>query len=162
MGHQLTLKASKFTPVDKDLIPTGELKAVAGTPFDFLNSTSIGSRIDQADEQLKMGGGYDHNWALDKGLTQRPERVALVEDSGSGRTLEVLSTEPGLQMYTGNFIDGAAKGKGACIYRMGDGFVLEPQKFPDTPNWPEFGSARVDPGKPYRHTMVLRMGVMPR
>jgi galactose mutarotase-like enzyme len=95
-------------------------------------------------------------WVLDKGRTATPELVARAEDPVSGRTMEVLSTEPGLQMYTGNFLDGTNPGKGGCLYRMGDGFVLEPQVFPDTPNRPQFGFARVDPGKPYRHVMVLR------
>ncbi len=163
MGQRLTIPAGRYTPVDETLIPTGELRPVEGSVFDFRTGRVLADGLrDGGDEQIGIGRGYDHNWALDKGQTQRPERVALVEHPASGRTLEVLSTEPGLQMYTGNFIDGAAKGKGACIYRMGDGFVLEPQKFPDTPNQPQFGSARVDPGKPYRHTMVLRMGVMPR
>jgi aldose 1-epimerase len=159
MGNLLTMSASRYTPVDASLIPTGELAPVAGTPFDFRTAKSLSSGLrDATNPQILIGRGFDHNWVLDKGLTAEPELIARVEDPDSGRTMEVLSTEPGLQMYTGNFIDGTNVGKGGCLYRMGDGYVLEPQKFPDTPNQPAFGSARLDPGQTYRHVMVLRPG----
>jgi len=158
MRQVLTMPASRYNPVDATLIPTGELRAVKGTVFDFTRGRVVGAGLrDANDEQIRIGRGYDHNWVLDKGQTAKPELAARVVDPASGRVLEVLSTEPGLQMYTGNFIDGANIGKGGCLYRMGDGFVLEPQKFPDTPNRPEFGSARLDPGQTYRHTMILRV-----
>jgi aldose 1-epimerase len=158
MTGRLTMPASRYTPVDEALIPTGELAPVKGTAFDFTKGRVLVDALREGkNEQLRIGRGYDHNWVLDKGLTREPGLAARVEDPASGRVLEVLSTEPGLQMYTGNFIDGSNLGKGGCIYRMGDGFVLEPQKFPDAPNQPSWDSARVDPGKPYRHVMVLRL-----
>ena len=158
MHQRLTMPASRYTPVDETLIPTGELRAVRGTVFDFTRGRVLGAGLrDGNDAQIRIGRGYDHNWVLDKGQTATPQLAARVLDPASGRVLEVLSTEPGLQMYTGNFLDGSNIGKGGCVYRMGDGFVLEPQKFPDAPNRPEFGSARLDPGQTYRHTMVLRV-----
>ena len=160
MGQRLTIPASRYTPVDESLIPTGELRPVKGTVFDFTRPRTLAEGLrDGRDPQIAIGRGYDHNWVLTKGQTAQPELAAHVEDPGSGRVLEVLSTEPGLQLYTGNFLDGTDIGKQACVYRMGDGFALEPQKFPDTPNQPGFGSARIDPGKPYRHVMILRMKV---
>ena len=160
MGHLLTIPAKAYTPVNAALIPTGELRPVAGTVFDFRRPRVIGEGLrDGSDEQIRFGLGYDHNFALDKGVTARPELAARLEDPGSGRVLEVLSTEPGLQFYTGNFLDGTNAGKSSHLYRMGDGIALEPQKFPDAPNQPGFVSARVDPGKPYRHVMVYRLSV---
>ena len=111
------------------------------------------------DAQIKIGRGYDHNFAIDEGLTAEPKLMARLSDPVSGRVLEVLSTEPGLQLYTGNFLDGTLIGKEGHIYRMGDGIALEPQKFPDAPNQPNFVSARVNPGKPYRHVMIYRVSV---
>ena len=161
MGQILTMPASRYTPVDETLIPTGELKPVKGSVFDFTRGRVLAAGLrDANDAQIRIGRGYDHNWVLDKGQTVKPELAARVLDPASGRVLEVLSTEPGLQMYTGNFIDGTNIGKGGCVYRMGDGFVLEPQKFPDTPNRPEFGSARLNPGETYRHTMILRVSAV--
>jgi len=158
MHQRLTMPASRYTPVDDSLIPTGELKPVRGTVFDFTHGRVLADGLrDGNDAQIRIGRGYDHNWVLDKGQTATPQLAARVLDPASGRVLEVLSTEPGLQMYTGNFLDGSNVGKGGCVYRMGDGFVLEPQKFPDTPNRPEFGSARLNPGETYRHTMILRV-----
>jgi aldose 1-epimerase len=157
MADLLTIPASRYTPVDKTLIPTGELAPVAGTAFDFRKAKPLSDGLRNAnDPQIRIGRGFDHNWVLDKGTTAEPQIIARVQDSISGRAMEVLSTEPGLQMYTGNFIDGTNVGKGGCLYRMGDGYVLEPQKFPDTPNQPKFGSARLNPGDTYRHVMVLR------
>ena len=159
MADLLTIPASRYTPVDQTLIPTGELAPVAGTPFDFRKAKALSDGLRNAsDAQILIGRGFDHNWVLDKGQTAEAAFIARVEDPASGRAMEVLSTEPGLQMYTGNFIDGTNVGKGGCLYRMGDGYVLEPQKFPDTPNQPKFGSARLNPGETYRHVMVLRLG----
>jgi aldose 1-epimerase len=162
MGHWLMLPASRYTPVDDALIPTGELRAVAGTVFDFREPRLVEQGLrDGTDAQIVIGRGYDHNWALDKGATATPELAARLVDPVSGRVLDVLSTEPGLQLYTGNFLTGTVAGKGGTVYRMGDGIALEPQKFPDTPNRPAFGSARVEPGKPYRHQMIYRVYTVP-
>jgi aldose 1-epimerase len=157
LSAKLTMPAGRYTPVSEALIPNGELRLVEGTLFDFRG----GRMMDQAlryglDEQLRIGRGYDHNFVLDKGQTAEPGLAARVEDPASGRVLEILTTDPGVQLYTGNFLDGTNLGKNGCVYRMGDGFALEPQKFPDTPNQPQFGSARVDPSQPYRHVMIIR------
>ena len=160
LGHLLTIPAKAYTPVDASLIPTGELKPVAGGVFDFRNARRVADGIrDGRDPQIVAGRGYDHNWALDKGVTKKPELAARLEDPVSGRVLEVLTTEPGVQFYAGNFLDGTLVGKSGHLYRMGDGIALEPQKFPDAPNKPGFVSARVDPGKPYHHAMVYRLSV---
>jgi len=160
MGHLLTIPAKAFTPVDSKLIPTGELRPVEGTVFDFRKARLIGQDLrDGREEQIRFGLGYDHNFALDKGVTATPQLAARLEDPASGRVLEVLTTEPGVQFYTGNFLDGTFYGKSGHLYRQGDGIALEPQKFPDAPNKPGFVSARVDPGKPYRHVMVYRLSV---
>ncbi|MDF0542893.1 galactose mutarotase [Sphingobium sp. H39-3-25] len=161
-GHLLTIPAKAYTPVNKSLIPTGELRAVEGTVFDFRQPRRVVDGIrDGRDEQIRFGQGYDHNFALDKGLTKTPELAARLEDPQSGRVLEVLTTEPGVQFYTGNFLDGTFVGKQGHLYRMGDGIALEPQKFPNAPNQPSFISARVDPGKPYRHVMIYRLSSRP-
>ena len=158
--QRLTIPATRYTPVDAALIPTGEMKPVAGTVFDFTQGRSLGDGIrDGRDPQIVIGRGWDHNFALDKGVTAAPQLAARLEDPASGRVLEVLSTEPGLQFYSGNFLDGTLIGKSGHVYRMGDGVALEPQKFPDTPNQPAFGSARVEPGSPYRHRMIYRVSV---
>ena len=157
-GHLLTIPARAITPVDANLIPTGIVREVEGTVFDFRKPRRIADGIrDGRDQQIQFGRGYDHNFALDAGLTAVPKLAARLEDPVSGRMLEVLSTEPGLQLYTGNFLDATVTGKQGHIYRMGDGIALEPQKFPDTPNKPCFGSARIDPDKPYRHLMIYRL-----
>ncbi len=159
-GQLLTIPARTYTPVDAALIPTGELKPVAGTVFDFRAPRLIAAGLrDGRDPQIALGRGYDHNFALDKGQTSSPELAARLEDPASGRVLEVLSTEPGLQFYSGNFLDGTITGRSGRIYRMGDGIALEPQKFPDAPNQASFASARVEPGKPYRHVMIYRLSV---
>lgn len=156
----MTIPAARYTPVNAALIPTGELKPVAGSVFDFTRPRAIGQSIrDGRDPQIVIGRGYDHNFVLDAGRTAQPKLAARVEDPVSGRVLEVLSTEPGVQFYSGNFLDGTFVGKQGHVYRMGDGFALEPQTFPDTPNQPAFGSARVDPGKPYHHQMIYRVSV---
>ena len=160
MGHRLTIPAKAITPVDANLIPTGALRPVAGTVFDFRAGRTVADGLrDGRDPQIVMGRGYDHNFALDKGTTATPGLAARLEDPVSGRVLEVSTTEPGVQFYTGNFLDGTYIGKGRHVYRMGDGIALEPQKFPDSPNKPAFASPRVDPGKPYRHVMIYKLSV---
>ena len=159
----LTIPAGHYTPVNDKLIPTGELRDVTGTAFDFRKATVVGERIrDGKDEQIVMGRGYDHNFALDKGVTKTPELAARLEDPVSGRVLELLTTEPGVQFYAGNFLDGTFIGKNGHLYRMGDGIALEPQKFPDSPNHANFPSTRVDPGKPYKHVMIYRVSTSSR
>ena len=161
MTHKLTIPASRYTPVNDALIPTGERRPVAGTVFDFTRGRIVGQDVrDGRDPQIIAGRGYDHNFVLDAGMTKEPKLAARLEDPASGRVLEVLTTEPGVQFYSGNFIDGTLIGKNRHVYRMGDGIALEPQKFPDTPNQPAFGSARVEPGKPYHHRMVYRVSVV--
>ncbi len=160
MNHRLTMPASRYTPVNDALIPTGERRAVRGTVFDFTRGRIVGQDVrDGRDAQIVAGRGYDHNFVLDAGITKEPKLAARLEDPASGRVLEVLTTEPGVQFYSGNFLDGTLVGKKGHVYRMGDGIALEPQKFPDTPNQPAFGSARVEPGKPYHHRMVYRVSV---
>ncbi|MBM3927792.1 MAG: galactose mutarotase [Sphingomonadales bacterium] len=160
LNQRLTIPAGRYTPVDAALIPTGQMVPVAGTVFDFTRGRSLGDGIrDGRDPQIVIGRGWDHNWVLDKGTTAEPGLAARMEDPASGRVLEVLSTEPGLQFYSGNFLDGTLIGKRGHLYRMGDGIALEPQKFPDTPNQPAFGSARLDPGQTYRHCMIYRVSV---
>ncbi len=159
-SHTLMIPAAAYTPVDAALIPTGERRRVEGTVFDFRRPRVVADGIrDGRDEQIRFGQGYDQNFALDKGVTATPQLAARLEGSRSGRVLEVLTTEPGVQFYTGNFLDGTFVGKQGHLYRMGDGIALEPQKFPDAPNHADFVSARVDPGKPYRHIMVYRLSL---
>jgi len=155
LGHLVTIVADSYTPVDSGLIPTGELRSVTGTPFDFRKSTAIGSRIEQADEQLKLGKGYDHNWVL-KRSGSGLELAARVEDPGSGRVMEVLTMQPGLQFYTGNFLDGTIKGKGNLVYAHRGGFAMETQHFPDSPNKPSFPTVVLKPGQTYKTTTVYR------
>jgi len=154
LNHEVAINASRFTPVDAGLIPTGELRPVKGTPFDFHNPTAIGARIGQNDEQLKFGKGYDHNWVLDKnsaGLTG----AAVVHEPKTGRVMEVWTTEPGLQFYTGNFLDGTLKGKGKT-YAYRGGFCMETQHYPDSPNKPDFPSTTLKPGQTYKTTTLYR------
>ncbi len=158
MGLNLMIPASHYTPGDATAIPTGELRAVAKSAFDFRKSRVIAQYLrDGTEPQLAATHGYDQNFAIDAGLTPSPKLVARLTDAASGRILEVLSTEPGVQFYTGNFIDSVVPGKAHHLYRAGDGVALEPQKFPDTPNQPAFGSARIDPGHPYRHVMIYHV-----
>jgi aldose 1-epimerase len=159
LDHQLLLKAQRFTPVDSTLIPTGELRAVAGTPFDFTKATTIGARINQDDEQLKFGRGYDHNWVLDKPENADSQLGAQVYEPTTGRVLEVLTTEPGIQFYSGNFLDGTVRGKGGVLYGHRTGFCLETQHFPDSPNHANFPSTVLKPGQTYRSTTVLRFSI---
>jgi aldose 1-epimerase len=158
LGHELMLNASRSTPVDETLIPTGELAGVEGTPFDFQKATAIGARLDPDDVQVKYGQGYDHNWILDRtgaGL----QRAALVVEPKSGRTLDIATTEPGIQFYSGNFLDGTITGKGGQVYKPRAGFCLETQHYPDSPNHPEFPSAILQPGQIYASKTVFTFGV---
>ena len=155
LGHLVTLNANRFTPVDAGLIPTGELRAVSGTPFDFTKSTAIGARIEQNDEQLKLGKGYDHNWVLNNG-GKALGLAARVAEQSSGRVLEVYTNQPGVQFYTGNFLDGTIKGKGGKAYQQRYGFCLETQHFPDSPNKPKFPSTVLKPGQRFHSTTVFK------
>lgn len=153
LQHQVTISADRFTPVDKGLIPTGELKPVKGTPFDFTKAAAIGARIDQKDEQLGFGGGYDHNWVLNgSGM----KKAAEVYEPKTGRVMEVMTEEPGLQFYTGNFLDGTIKGKGGRVYQKRAAFCMETQHYPDSPNKPAFPTTRLNPGQTYHTVTVYR------
>jgi aldose 1-epimerase len=150
------INADKFTPVDGGLIPTGELRPVAGTPFNFLTPTPIGARINYTnDEQIALGHGYDHNFVLNK----KPGELSLaacVHEPTSGRTLEVWTTEPATQFYTGNFLDGTLTGKGGWIYQQRNGFCFEPQHYPDSPNHPAFPTTELKPGETYQNTIIYK------
>jgi len=154
LGHQLTLHAGKFTPVDAALIPTGELRSVRNTPLDFLKLLAIGHRIAQDNEQLIFGKGYDHNWVLDRTSAEALSLAAEAYDPQSGRILKVSTTEPGIQFYSGNFLDGTIHGKDGKIYPHRSAFCLETQHFPDSPNHPNFLSTVLKPGQHYRSTTV--------
>jgi len=156
LGHQLVIEANKFTPVDASLIPTGELRDVPGTPLDFGKATAIGARIDQDDEQLKLGHGYDHNFVLRRAAGAPISLAARVVEPNTGRVLEVWTTEPGVQFYTGNFLDGTARGKGGLTYARRSAFCLETQHFPDSPNQPKFPSVVLNPGEKYSTTTTYR------
>ncbi|MBX3746349.1 MAG: galactose mutarotase [Verrucomicrobiae bacterium] len=155
LGHVVHMPASRFTPVDSTLIPTGELRPVAGTPFDFRTPTTIAARVHLDDEQLRFGGGYDHNWVFDKRPGQWT-RMARVTEPASGRILDVWSTAPGLQFYGGNFLDGTIVGKDGQVYGHRHGFCMEPQHFPDSPNRPGFPSVVLRPGQTYLHSLEYR------
>jgi aldose 1-epimerase len=158
LGHELTIDADRFTPVDATLIPTGELAPVEGTPFDFRTSTAIGARIDAPHPQIKVGPGYDHNWVLNRqgaGL----QHAARVVEPKSGRTLDVSTTEPGMQFYAGNFLDGKLIGKGGQSYGRRSGFCLETQHYPDTPNQKNFPTTLLKPGEEYNTRTVFTFGV---
>ena len=156
LGHQLTLHADRFTPIDASLIPTGELRAVKGTPFDFTKSTPIGARIDQDNQQLKFGKGYDHNWVLNAGESETPQEAAEVYDPASGRVLTILTTQPGVQFYSGNFLDGTVHGKSGKPYTHRSGLCLETQHFPDSPNHPKFPSTVLKPNQIFHSVSVYR------
>ncbi len=153
LDHQVMLDASRFTPVDATLIPTGELRAVKGTPFDFTKSTDIGASIGSDDQQIKFGMGYDHNWILDKNAATLT-KAAEVYEPKTGRVMQVWTTEPALQFYTGNFLDGKLPGKGGKVYPHRGGFCMETQHYPDSPNKPAFPSTELKPGATYHTTTV--------
>jgi len=160
LNHEIEIRASRFTPVDAGLIPTGELRSVEGTPFDFRKPRRVGERIDARDEQIRLGGGYDHNFVLDRegeGLSM----AARVVEPSTGRGLEVWTTEPGMQFYTGNFLDGTITGKGGKVYPRRSGFCLETQHFPDSPNQAAFPSTVLEPGQEYRSATVWKFVTAP-
>lgn len=157
LNHVMQINADRFTPVDGTLIPTGELRSVAGTPLDFRTPTRIGDRINQDDEQIKYGKGYDQNFVVN-GTPGELRRAALVSEPTSGRTLEVLTTQPGVQFYSGNMLPDLT-GKGGSTYKVRSGFCLETQHFPDSPNQPTFPSATLEPGQRYNETTVWKFGV---
>jgi aldose 1-epimerase len=158
LKQALMINADRFTPVDSGLIPTGELKKVEGTPFDFRKATAIGARIDANDEQIKLGGGYDHNFVLNRKNATGLSLAAKVMEPTSGRTMEVWTTEPGVQFYTGNFLDGSFQGKGGIAYQKRTAFCLETQHFPDSPNHPSFPTTLLKPGEKYHTTTVYKFG----
>ncbi len=163
LDHILTLDASAYTPVDSTLIPTGQITAVAGTPFDFRSPTVIGARIEQPNKQLRFGKGYDHNWVLDRpaGGGTALVRAAGLVDSTSGRTLEISTSEPGIQFYSGNFLDGTITGKHGVVYGHRAALCLETQHFPDSPNHPNFPSTILRPGETYHSRTVFSFGLLP-
>ena len=158
LQHELMINAGRFTPVDAGLIPTGELRSVKGTPMDFTQFAGIGTRIDQQDEQLTFGRGYDHNWVLNN-ATGKLAVAAKAYEPVSGRVMEVLTTEPGIQFYSGNFLDGTIAGKGGQVYKQRYGFCLETQHFPDSPNKPGFPSTVLKPGQRYNSSTIYRFSV---
>ncbi len=155
LGHILMIKAEKITPVNKGLIPTGELTEVKGTPFDFSQPTAMGERINVDHPQLQYGMGYDHNWVLKK-AAGKLEMAATVYEPTSGRVMEIWTTEPGLQFYSGNFLDGHLSGKSGKPYQFRNGFCLETQHFPDSPNQPNFPSTILRPGEKYQSTTIYK------
>ncbi len=162
LGHMVTLNADSFTPVDSTLIPTGEIRSVAGTPFDFRTPAAIGARIDQDDEQLRYARGYDHNFVLNQRGDDRragATPAARVYEPSSGRVMEIYTTEPGLQFYSGNFLDGTLRGKKGARYGRRSGLAMETQHFPDSPNHSQFPSTILVPGREYRSRTVLRFNV---
>ena len=160
LGHEMMINADRFTPVDATLIPTGELKPVQGTPMDFTKPMAIGARVNQDNEQLKFGGGYDHNWVINQQQAGELTAAVRVVEPKSGRVLEVLTTEPGVQFYCGNFLDGTLTGKGGKVYKHRYGFCLEPQHFPDTPNHTNFPSCVLRPGQTYTQTTIYRFSTV--
>lgn len=156
-GQVLTIPASAYTPVSASLIPTGEIRQVNGTPFDFRSAKTIGRDIrDGSDPQLLIANGYDHNFIVDAPADGSLRLVAKLSHAASGRTMQMWSDQPALQFYSGNFLDGSFAGKTQVVYRQGDGLCLEPQTYPDAPNKPDFPQARLDPGETYKHVMQLR------
>ena len=158
LQHELKLNASLYTPVDDNLIPTGELAPVAGTPFDFRKLTAIGPRIDSDNDQLKKGKGYDHNWVLDSGGGKLSEAAEVYEPT-TGRVMQVWTDQPGVQFYTGNFLDGTITGKGGKVYQHRAALCLETQHFPDSPNHPKFPSTELKPGQKYHTVTIYRFSV---
>jgi aldose 1-epimerase len=158
LGHEVYINSDKTTPVDKELITTGGYAPVDGTPFDFRKPTTIGARIDNPDTQLQYGPGYDHNWVINKPFGKLGLQARVYEPT-SGRVMEVWSTEPGLQFYAGNFLDGTITGKGGKVYQRRTGFAMEPQHYPDSPNKPMFPTTELKPGQTYKNTIVYKFSV---
>ena len=161
LGHEMMIAGDRFTPVDEGLIPSGEVRSVGGTPLDFRQPVAIGARIDQDDPQLKFGGGYDHNWVLNS-QDGSLALAARVYEPTTGRVIEVYTTEPGLQFYSGNFLDGSQVGKGGLGYGHRSGFCLETQHFPDSPNKPDFPPTVLEPGAEYTHTTIYKFSASNR
>ncbi|WP_157105613.1 aldose epimerase family protein [Sphingomonas sp. TDK1] len=158
MGHRVAIPAQTYLPTDAGAIPTGEFKSVAGTVFDFRIPHAVGDRVrDARDQQIVFGRGYDHNWVIGREVTPDQHLMAKIYDPASGRGFELWSNQPGLQFYSGNFLDGTTHGKSKRIYREGDAIVMEPQIFPDSPNQKGFPNARLDPGQTYRNVMTYRL-----
>jgi aldose 1-epimerase len=157
LSHRVTINANRFVPTDAGSIPTGELRKVAGTPFDFLTAHAIGERINQDEEQLKLGNGYDHTWVIN-GRPGTLRLAARAYETTSGRTMQVWTTEPGMQFYTGNFLDGTLTGKSGKIYQRRFGFCFETQHYPDSPNQPSFPTTTLKKGATYRSTTIYRFG----
>jgi aldose 1-epimerase len=157
LSHRVTINANRFVPTDAGSIPTGELRKVAGTPFDFLTAHAIGERINQDEEQLKLGNGYDHTWVIN-GRPGTLRLAATAYETTSGRTMQVWTTEPGMQFYTGNFLDGTLTGKSGKIYQRRFGFCFETQHYPDSPNHPAFPTTTLKKGATYRSTTIYRFG----
>lgn len=157
MDQKLMIAGDAYLPTDATAIPTGEVRGVAGTDFDFRKAKPIGRDVrDAKEQQIVFGRGFDHNWVISRKEAAQPREVARVTDPKSGRVLSLWSAQPGLQFYSGNFLDGTTSGKSGGVYRQGDAFALEPQLFPDTPNQPDFGSARLDPGHTYKNVMTYK------
>ena len=159
LGTEVQLNAGRFTPVNENHITTGELRSVEGTPFDFRRATPIGARINGTDQQLGYAGGYDHNWVIDRGSETGRVLAAAAYEPASGRLLEVLTTEPGVQFYAGNFLNGSFTGKSGEPYERRNGFCLETQHYPDSPNKPGFPSVTLKPGETYRTTTIFKLSV---
>lgn len=160
LNHQVMIPADRYTPVDSSLIPTGELAPVAGTPLDFHQATAIGARIDDNNEQMRLAGGYDHNYVLNGKMGVMQEAARVVEPT-SGRVLTVETTQPGVQFYSGNFLDGTLHGKHGHVYNKHAGFCLETQHFPDSPNHPKFPTAELKPGETYHNVTVFKFSTAP-
>ncbi len=158
LDNRVTIYADKFTPIDANLIPTGELRSVQGTPFDFRKPMAIGARIDEKDPQLEYAKGYDHNFVLNR-TREEPSLAAQVTDPKSGRVVEVLTTQPGLQFYTGNHLDGTVRGKAGKVYGFRSAFCLETQHFPNSPNEPSFPSTELKPGQRYHEITIFKFSV---
>ncbi|HEY9509373.1 MAG TPA: aldose epimerase family protein [Verrucomicrobiae bacterium] len=158
LGHIVYIDADKTTPTDSELIPTGELASVDGTPFDFRKPTAIGARINDPNTVLQYGPGYDHNWVINKPLGKLGLAARVFEPT-TGRVLEVLSTEPGLQFYAGNFLDGTLTGKDGKVYQRRTAFAMEPQHFPDSPNKPQFPTTELKPGQTYHNVIIYKFSV---
>ena len=162
LDHVLTLDASAFTPVDSTLIPTGQIAPVAGTPFDFRQPTVIGARIGESHKQLRFGRGYDHNWVIDRASPAALTHAARLEDPVSGRRIDISTTEPGVQFYSGNFLDGTIRAKGGHVYGHRTGLCLETQHFPDSPNHANFPSTILRPSEQYRSQTIIAFHVSNR
>lgn len=159
LEHELMINAAAFTPICDGLIPTGEIRSVTGTPMDFTRPTSIGARLNDNYEQLKMAGGYDHNFVLSMNGASSLTQAARLYEPTSGRALEVFTTQPGMQFYSGNFLDGSIVGKGGTVYGKHTGCCLETQHFPDSPNHPSFPSTILQPGEEYQQTTLWKFSV---